>query len=93
MAEVPKDRRYTMSPEWKQAYNKLMKVYTDWELAEVAKDVRRNNLQGKEREEYIQRTKDRIRQDRERYKTASTKELKKLYRDWHMPSDHDSAKI
>ena len=95
MAEVPKDRRYTMSPEWKQAYNKLMKVYSEFEAHNAAKDVRRIRATKKEREDRFSLAKKRIARDRERYKTFSTKELKKLYRDWHLAdyADDRAAKI
>jgi hypothetical protein len=84
-----------MSPEWKQAYNKLMEVYSEFEAHNAAKDVRRIRATKKEREEIARTYALRIARDRERYKTSSTKELKKLYRDWHLAAyaDDRAAKI
>ena len=80
--EVPKDRRYTMSPEWKEAYTKLMDAYSQWEVQDTIKDLGRLKLKGAEAENYMQMTRDRISRDRETYKTFSTKRLKELYKSW-----------
>ena len=83
LLELPEDRKYTMRPEWQEAYSKLMGQYATFEAQDAVDDIRDSvGMTEEEREARIKLAKERINKDKELYKDADLKTLKKFHSEW-----------